>query len=251
MIKVSIIGAGNVATHLFKAFSQSSEIQVQQVYNHDKTSLEQFKNVQTITSLQILKPVDVIIISLKDDLVSTYVEKLQHRTELIVHTSGSVSLQKKALNNGVYYPLQTFSKREDVDFKQVPLCLEADSEKNYLLLEQLGKLVSNKIYRINSSQRKSLHLSAVFVCNFVNHLYQIGEELCKENEVPFEILHALMTETTKKATHNSPKNVQTGPAMRKDQKTISSHLAQLDNANFKEIYNLLTQSILRTHGKKL
>ncbi|PZD79352.1 Rossmann-like and DUF2520 domain-containing protein [Mesonia sp. K7] len=251
MIKVSILGAGNVATHLFRAFTESPEIEVQQVYNHRRESLEQFTNAATITDLKDLKPADVILISLKDDLVSTYVEKLQDRNELILHTSGSVPLQKTAKNNGVFYPLQTFSKQEEVNFKEVPLCLEADSEKNYQLLEQLAKLVSDKIYPISSTQRKSLHLSAVFVCNFVNHLYQIGEDLCEQNQVPFEILHALMTETTKKATHNSPKRVQTGPAIRNDQKTISSHLAQLDDANFKEIYKLLTQSIQRTHGKKL
>jgi predicted short-subunit dehydrogenase-like oxidoreductase (DUF2520 family) len=114
----------------------------------------------------------------------------------------------------------------------------------------LGKTISNTIYKINSEQRKSLHLAAVFVNNFVNHLYYIGNEICNENDVPFDILLPLIEETFKKLDDLSPLEAQTGPAKRNDEQTIKNQLDQLKNNTHKEIYRILTKSIQETHGRK-
>lgn len=252
MIKVSIIGSGNVATHFYNAFAESDTAKVIQVYARNDKNLTHFKDkTNTCNRLEDLEEVDVLIIAIKDDAVNGIIEKLKNRKEVIAHTSGSVPMSNLASKNGVFYPLQTFSKDTAVDFETIPLCLEASDKESYTVLEKLASAISDKVFPISSEQRKSLHLSAVFVCNFTNHLYQIGEELCKQNEVPFEILHALITETSRKATENSPKDVQTGPAIRNDEKTLASHLNQLTNEKYSEIYKLLTQSIQTTYGKKL
>ena len=105
---------------------------------------------------------------------------------------------------------------------------------------------------MNSFQRKKLHIAAVFVNNFVNHLYRIGEDICEANEIPFEILHPLITETAAKINKLSPKEAQTGPAKRNDAKTIAAHKEDLP-IDLKEIYSLLTQAITKTeyNGNKL
>ena len=163
---------------------------------------------------------------------------------MVVHTSGSVAMN--SLNNngrkGVFYMLQTFSKNKIVDFSEVPFCLEAENEKDYILLELLANLIGKKVYAINSEQRKALHIAAVFVNNFSNHMYKIGSDICAENNVPFAILEPLIKETASKIETLSPAEAQTGPAIRKDQRTINEHLALL-NKQQQEIYTTVTKSI--------
>lgn len=138
--------------------------------------------------------------------------------------------------------LQTFSKEKEVDFLTVPFCLEASNKEDYKLLETIATLIGEKIFAVNSKQRKALHVAAVFVNNFTNHLYKIGNDICEEHKVPFEILQPLIEETSQKIKTLSPKNAQTGPAVRKDNKTIENHLLLL-NKEQQKIYSLLTTSI--------
>lgn len=199
---------------------------------------------------QSLVEADLYIIAVSDDAIAPISTQLPFENRLVVHTSGSVSIDALDHKNrkGVFYPLQTFSKNKALDFSTIPLCLE--SETDYEFLENVAKSISNEVYKINSEQRKSMHVAAVFVNNFVNHLYQIGNEICEENKVSFEILKPLLLETAQKVLTLTPAAAQTGPAIRNDQKTIASHLAFLTNENHKNTYKLLTQSI-QNHGKKL
>lgn len=252
MKEIVILGAGNVAFHLFKAFQATEQIKVIQVYNRSSSALKDFeKETSVTTEISQLKPADLYIVSVSDDAVKEVVDSIAEKNTLIVHTSGSVPLLDSAQRNGVFYPLQTFSKNTDLNFFEIPLCLEASNKKDLDFLKDIGKTISNNIYEIDTAQRKSLHLAAVWACNFTNHLYRIAEKICEQKEVPFDILHALIKETARKVQHNSPKDVQTGPAKRGDKKTIDFHLNQLDSPELKEIYTLLTESIKKEHGSKL
>tara|TARA_R110001592_G_scaffold4168_3_gene23366 strand:+ start:1323 stop:2021 length:699 start_codon:yes stop_codon:yes gene_type:complete len=227
MISVLLVGKGNVATHLFNAFNPIDEIKVTQISSRDLTSVPQ---------------ADVTVIAVSDDAIAEVSSKITNN--FVVHTSGSVSLidLKNNTKKGIFYMLQTFSKDKKVDFNEVPFCLEAENENDYKLLEMLAKSIGKKIYNINSEQRKTLHVAAVFVNNFTNHMYKIGNDICKENNVPFEILQPLIKETALKVAHLSPEKSQTGPAIRNDQKTIKNHLNLLDS-NQQNIYKVLTKSI--------
>ncbi len=227
MVSVLLIGHGNVATHLNNAFLDVDDILVTQISSRKLDSIPQ---------------ADVTIIAVSDDAISEVSSKIKN--SFVVHTSGSVSMSdlKNESKKGVFYMLQTFSKDKKVDFSEVPFCLEAVNEKEYQLLEQLAKSIGKKIYAINSEQRKTLHVAAVFVNNFTNHLYKIGNDICKENKVPFEILLPLIKETALKIEELSPKKAQTGPAIRNDKKTIKNHLNLLDK-NQQKIYKTLTKSI--------
>jgi predicted short-subunit dehydrogenase-like oxidoreductase (DUF2520 family) len=227
MISVLLVGKGNVATHLYTAFLKADGISVKQISS---------RKLENVT------PADVTIIAVSDDVIAEVSSKIKNT--FVVHTSGSVSLNdlKNNSNKGVFYMLQTFSKDKEVDFSEIPFCLEATNEKEYQLLERLAKSIGIKIYTINSEQRKTLHVAAVFVNNFTNHLFKIGNDICKENYIPFEILQPLIKETFLKIQSLSPEKAQTGPAIRKDKKTIKNHLNLL-NTGQQEIYNILTKSI--------
>lgn len=248
MLKIVLFGTGNVASHLLKAFQNSAKAEIIQVYNRSEAGLKNLKTkVSTTTDLKQVKEADIYMISIPDDIIPDFVSKIANRKALIVHTSGSTPLLNEAERNGVFYPLQTFSKDKPVDFKNVPLCLEADTPADYDLLKSIAESISTKVFAVSTSQRKSLHLSAVFACNFTNHLYAVAEEICRQKDLPFEILKPLIKETADKIKNDSPKNVQTGPAIRKDQTTIAFHLNQLESKELKEIYTILTQSIQSQH----
>lgn len=243
MIKVILLGSGNVATHLFQAFSKVSEVEVIQVFS--RTISKDFpESIQTSDFAQILEA-DVYIISVSDNAIAEVSNQLPFENRLVVHTSGSTDFDVLDAKNkrGVFYPLQTFSKNKTVDFSEIPICLETENISDYEILEKLAESISKSVNKIDGNQRKALHVSAVFVCNFVNHLYEIGDEICLENHIPFEILQPLIEETAQKIKTLSPKESQTGPAVRNDNKTIEKHIDFLTDENQKDIYKILTKSI--------
>ncbi|WP_457617371.1 Rossmann-like and DUF2520 domain-containing protein [Lutibacter sp.] len=253
MIKVVILGGGNVAFHLTKHLLKSNAVTVAQVYNRNLSSIAYLKNEVPITSnINELKEADVYIIAVADNAIAPLSSQLICNNKLVVHTSGGSNLNelKSQSNKGVFYPLQTFSKDREVDFSTIPICIEATNNNDLKLLELLAATISKKIYHINSKQREKLHVAAVFVNNFVNHLYKIGHDICEKEHIPFEILQPLIKETSQKINELTPLASQTGPAKRNDTKTIKKHMAMLTK-NQQEIYTLLTNSIYNTYGKKL
>ncbi len=253
MIKVTIIGSGNVAQHLITAFANADNLFVLQVLARNKSSVSHLINQNKIVSdYNDLLEADLCIIAVSDNAIAEVSSRIPFTNKLVVHTSGSFSIDDLDSKNrkGVFYPLQTFSKNKEVNFREIPICLEAKNKQDYQIIEKIASSISSKIYKINSSQRKSLHVSAVFVCNFVNHLYEIGNDICNEIKIDFEILKPLIKETASKIMELSPKDAQTGPAKRSDSQTINEHLKFLKTENQIGIYKLLTKSII-DNGKKL
>lgn len=253
MISITIIGSGNVAHHLAKAISDSPELElVQMAMRNSSNAPSNIETSKITTAFSDLKEADLYLVAVSDESIENVINLLAQPDRLIAHTSGTSDLNVSAASyrKGVFYPLQTFSKSKEVLFETVPICLEATSDFDYHLLEKVAGALSNSVYSISSEQRKSLHVAAVFVCNFVNHLYTQGEAICTDNNIDFSILKPLILETANKIMSVAPSEAQTGPAKRKDTLTINNHLHFLTDENQKEIYKLLTQSIIN-HGKKL
>ncbi|MEO8534019.1 MAG: Rossmann-like and DUF2520 domain-containing protein [Flavobacterium sp.] len=253
MIRITLIGSGNVAQHLIKAFTKSDLIEIVQVFSRKKENLlHLLDSDKIITDYSTLKKSDLYIIAVSDNAILEVSNQLPFKGQLVVHTSGTASLDSLDSKNrrGVFYPLQTFSKNKEIDFSEIPFCLEAENETDFKLLETVARSISKAVFAISSEQRKALHVSAVFVNNFTNHLYQIGQEICEEHQVPFEILKPLIQETAEKIKTLNPADAQTGPAKRSDSSTIEAHLDYLTTENQKNIYKILTQSI-QNNGKKL
>ena len=205
MIKVIIIGSGNVAQHLIKAFSDpavlAQKIELIQVFSRQKEKLVHLVSSDKIANdFKDLAEADLYIMAISDDAIASVSAQFPFKNRLVVHTSGSVAMTDLDDKNrkGVFYPLQTFTKDKPVHFETIPICLETENQSDYALVEKVAKSISKTVFPIDSHQRKALHVSAVFVNNFVNHLYQIGQEICEENHVPFEILKPLILETVEK-----------------------------------------------------
>ncbi|MBE7442212.1 MAG: DUF2520 domain-containing protein [Flavobacteriales bacterium] len=252
MKNISFIGSGNVASHLAIALFRNN-FSIKQVFSKsfkNANSLAKKVNAQPIESMsQLSNNADLYIIAVPDDAIENIINQFPFKDKLLVHTSGSVNLEsfskKQFQHFGIFYPLQTFSKKIAVDFKHIPFCLEANTSANLKVIEKITKQLSDKVYHVNSEQRKSLHLAAVFACNFSNNMYQIAFDICQQNQLNFDILKPLIVETANKIVNQTPLEAQTGPAKRNDVKTIEKHLALLDNQKkYQEIYRLVTENIL-------
>ncbi len=257
MIKIIIIGSGNVAQHLIRTFSNtpalSSKIELVQVFSRKKeTLIPLIDSTKIETDIRFLSEADLYIIAVSDDAIASVSAQLPFTNRLVVHTSGAASLRLLDGKNrkGVFYPLQSFSKDKWVDFKKIPICLEGENKHDFTVLNTVAKAISDAVFTIDSQQRRALHVAAVFVNNFTNHLYQMGQDICTEHQVSFEILKPLILETAQKIMVLTPEESQTGPAKRKDIETITTHQSFLSNDNQKIIYKILTQSI-QNNGKKL
>ncbi|WP_372744590.1 Rossmann-like and DUF2520 domain-containing protein [Lutibacter sp.] len=253
MVKVVLLGAGNLAYHLTHHMLNSTTIQLIQVYNRSIEKIEYLKNDVSITNnLNQLKEADIYIICVSDAVISELSSHLNFPTKLVVHTSGATSVNDLKSNSekGVLYFPQSFSKDKKIDFNTLPVCIESTSKNGFSLLKNFSKEFSKNTYLINSDQRKTIHLAAVFVNNFVNHLFYNAEQICNKQAIPFEILQPLIMETVTKLEKISVYDAQTGPAKRNDTNTINNHKALLTNTQL-EIYTLLTKSIQETYGKKL
>ncbi len=253
MISVVILGSGNVATHLYKAFSKADGITVSQWYSRTFSNIASYKKEVDVTDdLSLIKEADVYILAVSDDAIAELSSLLPFEDRLVVHTSGSVNVYDidKKHKRGVFYPLQTFSKDASLDFSNVPICIETIDKHSYPVIKNLAQAIGSPNKKVNGDQRRVLHLAAVFVNNFTNQLYRIGHEITESEGAEFDLLKPLILETAKKVLDLSPYKAQTGPAKRHDKKTIRKHLKALENKHHKAIYELLTTSIQHTHGRK-
>lgn len=246
MKTINIIGFGNVAFHFIQKINTLPNYKLQQVLVRNKKNAKGLLAPdQIVTQIEQLQVADLTIISVADDAIKEVAEAIPYKNKLIVHTSGTTSMEvlKTHDRRGVFYPLQTFSKSREVNFQNIPLCLETNNENDWNELKALASQMSEKVYKISSEQRRSLHVAAVFVSNFTNHMYTIGNEICEENKVPFEVLHPLIEETAAKIKTLPPLKAQTGPAIRHDEVTLKTHQDFLKNETYKNIYKTITESI--------
>jgi predicted short-subunit dehydrogenase-like oxidoreductase (DUF2520 family) len=249
-MKISIIGAGNVATNLALALKKAGH-EIVQIFNRsDDAGKELAKTVAasfTSNPAQLLDA-DIYLIAVRDDVIEEVAAQLMLDNKIVAHTSGTKSksaLEATGGSIGIFYPLQTMKKNSKVDFKNVPVLIEGNDEATTTKLETLAKTISQNVHRVDEQQRQWIHVAAVFANNFTNHLYGISESLMLSHGLPFEILKPLIFNAVQNLNEHSPADIQTGPAVRGDNQTIEKHLLLLgDDARLQKIYEILTQSIM-------
>ena len=273
-MKIVLIGAGNLATHLGKALHAAGHDMVQ-VFSRTMQSAETLASLldaEPLTDIaQVRDDADVYIFSVKDSaLVQLVAQLCRHEADglgedgavnalrkakkgeherVFLHTAGSMPMsvfKGMAQHYGVLYPMQTFSKQREVDFSIIPCFVEANDGFAQKQIEGLAREISGRVYQLSSEDRKYLHLSAVFACNFANHCYAISQELLEEHGIPFDVMLPLINETAAKVHEMKPKDAQTGPAVRYDENVIGKQSKLLENhPHFKKVYDSMSKSI---HG---
>lgn len=250
---ITLIGAGNVGFHLAKRFFECGH-KIQQIYSRTLSraaDIAALTKAEPIDDFKKLTPLsDVYILAVRDDGIAAVVNAIApyippHAT--IVHTSGAVpsTVFAQHFNHyGVFYPLQTFSRHKEISFHALPLCICGNTPDLTEDLSVLARTICPNIYTLDDQQRGILHLGAVFVNNFSNYLCGVAYDLCQDNQVPFDILKPLVAETFEKVLGHVPKSVQTGPAVRGDQKTMERHLSLLNQTpQYQALYQQLSEGI--------
>lgn len=250
-MKIVLIGAGNLATHLGKALHAAGHDMVQ-VFSRTMQSAETLASLldaEPLTDMaQVRDDADVYIFSVKDSALEQLISQLcGGEKKVFLHTAGSMPMsvfRGKALHYGVLYPMQTFSKQREVDFSIIPCFIEANDEFALKQIEGLAGKISHRVFQLSSEDRKYLHLSAVFACNFANHCYAASQELLQQHGIPFDVMLPLIDETAAKVHGMTPKEAQTGPAVRYDENVIGKQIQLLENQPyFQKIYDCMSKSI--------
>lgn len=254
-MKVVFIGAGNVATHLAGGLYKQS-FEIVQVYSRTLESAKELAdkvNASPITDINhIITDAYLYIFSVKDSVLSDLIGQMPQTKGIWVHTAGCIPIAVflgKTSEYGVIYPFQTFSKNRDIDLTDVPVFIEANSQDVLRNLYKVSRHLSEKVIDLPSDKRKYVHLTGVFACNFVNHLYKISNDILENQGIPFDLALPLIEETCAKVHELSPMEAQTGPAVRYDKNVIDKHLAMIEDESIKEIYKLISQNIHDTHQK--
>jgi len=249
-MRIVLFGNGNLATRLGLAL-QSKHAEIVQVFGRNDIGCAQLAALlncpYTCSKEQITPDADLFLLAVSESAIPEVLEGVSIARQLVVHTSGSIPMESLipfAGNCGVFYPLQTLSAQKAVDFSTVPICIEANKEENLQMLMELGNLISDQVSCVGSNQRRQLHLAAVFVCNFVNHLYAVGEQLLREQDLSFDLLKPLIRETAEKAMMFSPADVQTGPAVRGNVPVLDLHQQMLvQHPEWQHLYERISHDI--------
>ncbi|MEO5603152.1 MAG: DUF2520 domain-containing protein [Cyclobacteriaceae bacterium] len=253
-MNVSFIGSGNLAWHLAAALD-NADYPVKEIYSHDPKNAEalvgRLYHAQVQTSLDFsLSPSQIFIMAVSDDVIVEVAQEIilpDHA--ILLHTSGSQPMSllnfAAAERVGVMYPLQTFTKQKKIDLSEVPFFIESEDPETERTLLTMAKVISRKVHKISSDERKALHVAAVFASNFTNHMLAISRDIMNDNKLDFEYLKPLIAETINKSLSLGPDHAQTGPAKRGDLEILDKHIEFLQNdESVTEIYRVISQHIV-------
>lgn len=249
-MQIAIIGSGNVAHHLTKAFKEA-QIPIAQIFGRNEKELSVISTKFSVPfSTQKLIDADLYIIAVSDSSIPEVSKIIEKENSIVAHTSGSVSINSLQGNyrKAVFYPLQTFSKSKDLDYSKIPFFIDAENEADKEMLKNLALNISKNVMLADDEKRKYIHLTAVFACNFVNHLYARAKEISDSQNIPFEYFLPLIDETTQKIHELEPKLAQTGPAKRGDEKVLQTHESLITEEEKLKIYKTLNESIKKMYS---
>ncbi len=248
-MKIVILGSGNVAFHLAQAFHKKN-IPVAQVFGRNESDLQEISSQFNIPfSTQKIESADFYLIAVNDDSVEEISNKITSENCLVAHTSGSlpVDILKGNYRKASFYPLQTFSKSKELNYSEIPFFLEAENWDDLEMMKNLVSKISTHVIESTYEKRKYIHLTAVFACNFVNHLFARAKEISDSQEIPFQYFLPLIEETTAKILTIDPKLAQTGPAVRNDKRVLELHEELLTDQEKLKIYKTMNESIKKMY----
>lgn len=252
-LKITIIGFGNVGFHLTKALLNNG-FKIHQIFNRNLNKANEFASTNQINLINNVKDLDysadIYIFCLKDDVIEELLTELNFTDQLLLHTAGSINqniFEDFSTNYGVLYPVQTFNRNIELNFDEIPLCIESNNLETLHNIKKIAESISNNVQQISSEERKNIHIAAVFANNYVNAMYAIAQEILEQKDIDFNVLRPLILETAKKVQSNTPIEVQTGPAIRKDSSTITNHIESLSDKHLKYLYETIAKYIQERH----
>lgn len=243
-----IIGSGNVAYHLAKALVEN-KIPPAQIFGRNEKELKAISQELNIPySTKNLVDSGIYLICVSDHAVEDVSKLITKKDSVVAHTSGSlpIDILKGDYRKAVFYPLQTFSRSKKLEYSKIPFFIETENEEDRKVLFELASAISENVMESSYEKRKYIHLTAVFACNFVNHLFSRAKEISDSQEIPFDYFLPLIDETVQKIHEIEPKSAQTGPAVRNDSRILELHEQLLKDESL-TIYKTMNHSIQKMY----
>lgn len=257
-MKTVIVGAGNVATHVALALAGIGE-PPKQIWSRTAGSaavLAAQTGSSVVTDVaDLMDDADIYIVAVKDSAMRDVIGRLcdGHRNGVFVHTAGTMSMrlfEGRCERYGVLYPMQTFSKNKALDFSDIPCFVEASDTDTLGIIRTLAEKLSRRVYELGESERRWLHVAAVFACNFSNACYTMAEDILQRHGIDFDVMLPLIDETTAKLHSLTPSEAQTGPAVREDHNVMDKHLNMLaGDSRLQGVYRMMSDIIIDNKRK--
>lgn len=253
--RIVLVGAGNMATAMACSLKEGGNAPVA-VWSRTLESaalLGGRVECAFTDDLDALPAADIVIISVTDNALHTVAAAVAQRfpNALLLHTAGSIPMdalrEAGATRYGVLYPMQTVNKNSPVSLRNITTFIEGCCDTVAAQIEKVAAMVSDKVVYATSKQRCSLHVAAVFACNFPNAVYNMAYELMQRNGLPFDAMLPLIDEAARKVHRMSPLEAQTGPARRGDENVMNAHKSMLDS-ELANIYEMLSNYIMKRNG---
>jgi predicted short-subunit dehydrogenase-like oxidoreductase (DUF2520 family) len=250
-MRITIIGSGNVATVLARKILHGGHI-IHQIFSSNSNNSKKLADEVSASSINDITDLDdgadIFIVAVSDDSLQHIASWMKPLSKLVVHTAGSIPmevLKTVSINYGVLYPLQSLRK-ETHDLPHIPILIDASSPWNLMKLSGFAQSFAESVHQVGDDERRKLHLAAVMSSNFSNYLLALTEKYCEKERVDFKLLLPLLEETVKRMEQHSPSQLQTGPAIRKDETTLEKHRMLLhDHPDLLEVYNYFSERIMR------
>lgn len=252
-MRIVMIGAGNVATHICRTLAgkDCSLVQVWSRSWESASELAALTGCEPVVSFDnIVRDADIYIISVVDSALDSVVGRLcaECRQGVFVHTAGTMPMQVfegRAEHYGVMYPMQTFTKRKRLDFKVIPCFVEASDDGALAVIKRFASLLSDNVYELSGDDRRWLHVAAVFACNFSNACCAMSSRILKEHGLDFSVMLPLVDETMRKLHSLAPEEAQTGPAVREDYNVMDRHMEMLGgDEKLRQVYDMMSKIII-------
>ena len=244
-----IIGNGRIAQQLIKAFSKE-KISTCFIFGRDEEKLNnlisEFAFLKKI-SLDEIQDNSICLLCVSDSAISKVAQSIPNANCTLIHFSGVESIDliiESHKNAGVFWPIKSFAFEKETSWEDAPVAAEVSSPKSEEDLMYLNSLLRARLFFLDENKRTQLHLAAVTVNNFSNHLFHLAYSWCEKNDLPFESLIPIIQQTAQRINHQDPAVFQTGPAIRGDEESLSKHYELLQNdSQFLAVYKLLSDSI--------
>jgi predicted short-subunit dehydrogenase-like oxidoreductase (DUF2520 family) len=256
-MKIAFIGSGNVATFYSKKFAAAGHEILQimsSTLSHAQELAKEFGCEAIHDLTRLTQQADVYILAMNDNSVKRYNDLLHIPNKTVIHTAGSIALNE--LSNisqhvSCIWCLYSIKKESLPTRTDIPVFINSTTSQGETVAKELASAISTAVNTMDDEKKLNLHLAAVLVNNYTNHLAAVAANVLNTKQIPFHYLLPILQQTVEKLDVQSPLHAQTGPALRRDTVIMEKHVALLENhPEWQALYRALAESIQRMYPEE-
>lgn len=246
ILNIAILGSGNMANQ-FSTLLNDAGYNISEIYSRNKEKgkrLASLSNANYVDDVASLADSDLYFLAIVDDAIEDVSEKISSKDGIFIHFSGNKDLNfNKREHRGVFWPIFSINETTHSNWSEIPVIINGTNPHVIGILSELGSSLGCNTFILNDHQKKIVHLAAVFANNFTTHMVNASKDLLLEHDLDESLVNAIIQQTSDSMS-NGDRMVQTGPAIRSDNKVLLDHLKILEsNPSLQKVYRAVSKSI--------